>query len=158
MRFSEIHLPDHNGVDPKKVEWSEVVEIGSKDEGISNIFTLENIEEKMKNEMLDRDSVLKVIRDVLHSRLHGRPYDHEKCKRLSAKLVFEIRERLRRQCFEDQDDYKILVYVYIGQIWDEGIESATQCSWSPQSDLVVCGSYKTDSLIAVVTVFATYCI
>ena len=103
---------------------------------------------------LDEVTVQNIIKDVLKVKLQGLSYNHENCKYQSAALSLEIHDRLKTTCQEDT--YKIAVNVVLGEIRDDGIESATQCVWNPQSDCIVCGYYKNTSLIAIATVFASY--
>lgn len=102
---------------------------------------------------LTENDIQDIIKEVLRRHLHDYPYDHEKTKNQSAELSLEIHDRIKEIC---NGFYKIAVNVFIGETRGDGIETATQCIWSPHSDCVVSGFYKNSSVIAIATVLASY--
>ena len=95
-----------------------------------------------------------IIGEVLSSYLKGFPeYDHEMCGRLCKLISDLIKCRIEEVC---EEQYKITVNVFIGAIRGEGIDAASQCTWSPECDRFATASYKNESLFAVGIVFAMY--
>ena len=101
----------------------------------------------------DKTRVQGVIREVLESKIVGLKYEHEKCKEMSEKVSEDVRERLKVVC-GDEGPLKVTVYTFISEIL--GVDTCIQCSWDRANDCVVCGYYKTSSVMAMVVTFITY--
>ncbi|XP_057314714.1 uncharacterized protein LOC130655917 [Hydractinia symbiolongicarpus] len=102
---------------------------------------------------LNEDIVKEIITEILHTNLEGVSYDHKKCKNKSSELSCEIHDRLKNL---SQNNYKITVLIYLGEIRDEGIEVSSQCIWDSKCDCVVISCFKNETLFAIASVFASH--
>lgn len=127
---------------------SKIVRVSSKREDFNGSHYLE------QNRNIITEFVVKcIIKDVLRTKFEDVCYNHQRCVKERAQVSVEIHNRLKEIC---QFMYKIVVNVFLGQVVGDGIESCTLCSSNPQTDLMVSGHYKNESLIAVVNVFLSY--
>lgn len=102
---------------------------------------------------LNEDIVKEIITEILHTNLEGVSYDHKECKNKSSELSCEIHDRLKKL---SQNNYKITVLIYLGEIRDEGIEVSSQCIWDSKCDCVVISCFKNETLFAIASVFASH--
>lgn len=110
-------------------------------------------EQSVESRFQDEDFCV-VIEEVLSSYLKEFPkYKHNICGRLCKLISDLIKCRIEEVCGRQ---YKITVNVFLGEIRDEGIDAASQCTLTPVLDKFATASYKNESLFAVGTVFATY--
>ena len=105
----------------------------------------------LRNRVQD-EQLRTIILDVLTSYLaQFSEYNHSLFGRLGPLLSELIKVRVE-ECIEGP--CKIVSQVFIGAVVGEGIDAATQCLWTPNSDKYATASYGTQSLFAVGIVFA----
>ncbi|EDO46033.1 predicted protein, partial [Nematostella vectensis] len=93
----------------------------------------------------------RVIRDVLSSYLKQfTEYKHEMFERLCTLLSDLIKTCVTELCDEP---CKVIVNVFIGAIKGQGIDAATQCTWTPDCDKFATASFQNETLFAVGVVF-----
>ncbi len=98
------------------------------------------------------EMIKKAAEDALTERLESFDYDHDECKHLCAEISKTIHDKLKTAT---NLGFKIVVISFIGELLDDGIEAATQCTWQPLSDIMVTVYFKNDSLFALSNVFLT---
>lgn len=101
------------------------------------------------------EQLRRIILDVLTSYLaQFSKYDHSLFGRLGPLLSELIKVRVQEESDDCSARYKIVSQVYIGAVIDHGIDSATQCLWTPCCDKFATASYGSKALFAVGIVFA----
>eukprot|EP00794_Sanderia_malayensis_P007989 gene7989-8847_t len=109
----------------------------------ANITQL-NYEEEIKN----------LAEEVFKERLenYDYDYDHDQCKQLCAEISKTIHDRIK---VATSHRFKIIVLSFIGEVMDDGIEAASQCTWQPRNDIIFTVYFKSESLLALSNVFLT---
>ncbi|KAK3097039.1 hypothetical protein FSP39_005793, partial [Pinctada imbricata] len=93
------------------------------------------------------------VYELLEKVLNNEKYNSANCSRLACDLSVLIKNRIKDLNFPR---YKIICQVIIGQMGEQGMETASRCLWDTATDRCSTVSYKNNSLWAVATVHAVY--
>ena len=103
---------------------------------------------------LEDSEISGLIRHILESHLCKDRYSpdlsSERCKLLARILEKSVKSRL-----DPKKMFKIAAVVYMGELRDDGIKLAAQCSWQPKSDHFAMATYETESMFVAAVVLAT---
>ena len=91
-----------------------------------------------------------VAEEALSEKLKNVVYRNDDCKQLCTSLSKVVHDKLKS---ETDFRYKIIVLSFLGELQGEGIEAATQCTWEPQSDIMVTAYFKNETLFALTNIF-----
>lgn len=116
---------------------------------MENTYKLDPDEDSLFRSKRVEDTVQK----LLEKELCNEKYNESRCKSLACDLSVLIKSKVKEIGFPR---YKIICNVVIGQCCDQGVEMASQCIWSPDTDNFSCSSYRNTSLFAVAIVHAVY--
>ena len=100
------------------------------------------------------DNVSGIIRTVLEDELKEKPYDCTTIPKLALTLSDRIKEKVKQMI--DLPRHKLLSFVTIGEMKDQGVRVGSRCIWNPSWDRFASASYKSHTLFAVGVVFVTY--
>lgn len=121
---------------------------------VDTVLAVGRIERKTGCDHQDKwETRIKIVaEEVLSERLRNVEYDHNDCKQICTNLSEIVHDRLKvvTDC-----QFKIIVLSFVGELLGGGIESATQCTWEPQKDVMVTAYFKNESLFAFANIFLT---
>ena len=114
-----------------------------------NTYRLEPIHKKFYTE-----KVSGIIRSVLEEALTDVEYDYATFSRLTTELSDRIKERVKEQL--NLPRHKLVSFVSVGQMKDQGVRVGSRCVWNPSWDHYASASFKNKSVFAVGVIYATY--
>lgn len=91
-----------------------------------------------------------VAEETLSEKLRNMEYKHDECKNVCTSLSKVVHDRLKNLT---DNEFKIIVSSFVGEIQDDGIEAASQCSWEPQKDVMVTAYFTNETLFALMNIF-----
>ena len=106
------------------------------------------------NVLFFTDKVSGIIRTVLEEELKEKSYDCTTIPKLALTLSDRIKEKVKQ--IIDLPRHKLLSFVTIGEMKDQGVRVGSRCIWNPSWDRLASASYNNHSLFAVGVVFVTY--
>ena len=119
------------------------------------VQTMENTyrtEPKEGKEYKDRD-VKDFVYQLLEKGLRDEKYNAMTCSRAACDMSKVIKNKVKELNFPR---YKIICQVIIGQMGDQGMQTASRCLWNEATDRSTTVSYKNSSLWAVAIIHAVY--
>ncbi len=100
------------------------------------------------------DKVSRIIREVLEEALTDVEYDYATFSKLTSELSDRIKEKVKVQL--NLPRHKLVSFVSVGQMRDQGVRVGSRCVWNPAWDHYASASYQSKSVFAVGVVYATY--
>jgi hypothetical protein len=94
-----------------------------------------------------------VVEKVFRTYLDDQAYNHRMASTLVRELATIIKDRIKDLEFPR---YKIVCNVMIGQMKNQGIETASRCIWDDKQDNHACVYYQNETLFAVAMVHGIY--
>lgn len=107
-----------------------------------------------KEERFNAAAAEKLIKSVLTRYLDGEKYDKMLCTSLSKNLSDVIKDRIKDQGFSPR--YKYVCLVTMGQVKEQGMNIASRCLWSTETDNYASATFTKGDLFAVATLYALY--
>lgn len=95
-----------------------------------------------------------IIKSVLEDALKRKSYDFATFSKLTLELSDRIKERVKESM--DLPRYKLVSFVTVGQMLDQGVRVASRCVWDAKCDHYASSSYSNGSMFAVGVVYAAY--
>lgn len=101
-----------------------------------------------------QDKASTIIKSVFEESLPEKVYDYSIFAKLTSELSDKINERVKENL--NISRYKLVSFVTVGQMRDQGIRFGSRCVWNASYDRYAAYSYKNKSLFAVGVVYAAY--
>ncbi len=95
-----------------------------------------------------------IIRTELEKELKGKSYEYDTFSKLTVDLSDRIKDKVKESL--DLPRHKLVSFVTIGQMRDQGVRVGSRCVWNPAWDHYASASYNNHSVFAVGVVFAAY--
>lgn len=114
-----------------------------------NTYRMEPIKSKFFT-----DKVSKIILETLEDELKDKTYDYATFSNLTMHLSNRVKEKVRKSL--DLPRYKVVSFVTIGELKQQGVRVGSRCMWNRAWDYYASSSYTNHSLFAVGVVFAAY--
>lgn len=116
-----------------------------------NTYQLEPTPEQNK---FYTEKVSRIIKSVLEKYLADVEYDYATFSKLTTELSDRIKEKVKEEL--ELPRHKVVSFVSVGQMKDQGVRVGSRCVWNPAWDHFASASYQTKSVFAVGVVYATY--
>ena len=100
------------------------------------------------------DKISKIIKSVLEEALTDLEYDYKTFSRLTSELSDRIKEKVKEHL--NLPRHKLVSFVSVGQMKDQGVRVGSRCVWNPAWDHYASASYQNKSVFAVGVLYATY--
>lgn len=97
--------------------------------------------------------VKKLVNEILRNHLENFKYEANKCNDMVELLSEEIKTRTKSIVYKR---YKLVVYLTIGQNFDNSVVVASRSLWNPETDNECTVTFTNKTLYAVATVYACY--
>ncbi|XP_046839667.1 dynein light chain Tctex-type 5-B-like [Xenia sp. Carnegie-2017] len=98
-------------------------------------------------------STVKTIIEQTLSTLGDTIYESGRCRELCKNLSRLIEERVKQQKYKR---YKIVCFVTIGELRNQGLHVVSRCVWDGEKDNFATAAYENSSILAVGTVYGVY--
>ena len=128
---------------------SSMMFMGKQENGFQNTYRMEPTTSKFF-----ADKVGSIIHSVLEEALKNKEYDYATFSKLTLELSDQIKDRVK--VYLNLPRHKLVSFVTIGQVMDQGVRVGSRCVWNPAWDHYACSSYNNHSVFAVGVVFAAY--
>ena len=100
------------------------------------------------------DLVSTIISNCLSQKLDGVAYCSKSCAQLASQLSAQIKVKVKSELFLPR--HKLVAFVTIGEIKDQGVFVGSRGVWSPKFDGFASSSFKNETLFAVGILYAVY--
>ena len=100
------------------------------------------------------DKASKIIETILQNELQEAVYDRDFCSKVACELSERIKDQIKIQM--DIPRYKLVSFVTVGQLRDQGMLIGSRCAWNEKFDNFASSSFKNTSLFAVGVIFVAY--
>ncbi|KAJ3126445.1 Tctex1 domain-containing protein 3 [Nowakowskiella sp. JEL0407] len=118
-----------------------------------NAVVYENTYQMKPEKKFKSEPVLRIVNEILQSRLQKVKYDPAKAFDLARSVANEILAAVKKLEF---DRYKFVVEVFIFEFKGQGVRVASRALWDTTTDSYTSASYKNGSLSAVAAVFGAF--
>ncbi len=100
------------------------------------------------------DRAAKIIESVLEEALGDKNYDYKIFSELTSELSDRIKEKVKENL--DIPRYKLVSFVTMGQLKDQGARVGSRCVWDADHDHYASSSYRNKFIFAVGVIYAIY--
>ncbi|XP_065659449.1 uncharacterized protein LOC105846547 isoform X2 [Hydra vulgaris] len=96
-----------------------------------------------------------IVGKILKKNLDHWHYDPDQSRKRCTTLSEIIETTIKTTLNVRQNEYKVIVIIFISAVRGDGMKHASKCCWDSDTDLFVTEAFRREDLIAVANVFAT---
>ena len=100
------------------------------------------------------DKAEAIIKSVFSDALNEKKYDFATFSKLTSEMSDRIKDRVKESM--DLPRYKLVSFVTVGQVKDQGVKVGSRCVWNARCDKYASASFSNGSVFAVGVIYATY--